>query len=123
MEIKVAPSDVREIIDTKINLAIVEALNEDPQKMIEQVVAAALQDTGKGYSRETKLEKLVKEAIQGAAKDAFAKWVEDNRERIGDEVYKALSAKGGPFIERAAEQIVEGFTDNFYVRASLKVEE
>jgi post-segregation antitoxin (ccd killing protein) len=122
MEIKLAPSDVKEIIDTKIQLAIVEALNKDPEKMIESVVTAALREKGDRYSRETKLESLVKEAIQAAAKDAFARWVQENKEAIEQQVYAALSGKGGPFVEKAAEKIVAGFSESFHVNASIKVE-
>lgn len=117
-EVKV---DVSEIVKARIEVALAEALSQDPTKLVEAVVKTALSQKKDSWSSETLLQATIKTMIQEAAHDAFKKWVEENKPKIENAVKKRLAKENDDFISTLAEKLVTGMAQSFYVDCRLNI--
>jgi hypothetical protein len=95
---------INELVESNVQVALAEALTKNSDRVIKEIVRAALCTT-ETYSRETVLTKALKTAIQEKAKEEVAKWVEKNQSKIAQEVEARINKQLSP--EMMADTIVK----------------
>ncbi|HXF73045.1 MAG TPA: hypothetical protein VNO79_10605 [Actinomycetota bacterium] len=111
-----------EIVETRIRLAVAEALAKDPRALIERMVDAALAQRDDRWSNQTILQTTIKQMVVEEVKAAFAEWVDEHRQAIRQAVAKRLRATKEGVIDRMADRIMEGLESDFQVSFRIVLE-
>lgn len=122
MEIKIADTEIKDLVQTKIHLAIAKALSEDPKVLIEAIVEKALIKKEHSYDQRTILQTEIEQMISSAAREEFKKWLDKNRSIVATAIRKRLTTEKEDIIKMVADKLVDGMASSFYVRCHFDVE-
>jgi hypothetical protein len=114
MEIKIDNSSIQPLIDAQIKAAVAAALAQKSDYLISRIVEQALLAKD-NYSRETFLDKRIKEAIQQETVAGLNAWLDEHREPIRKQVYAVLQKKKDGLVAMIVERMVAKLGKGFDV--------
>lgn len=127
VEIKVSGEMVKGIVEAKLQAAILRELSQNPQTIIDGIVASAfnmkVDETGKvnrdsWYNKHNWVKQAVEIEISRIAKESLVKWVEGQQEQIEKAMLKELSKSRDAMVK----SFVESFTKSAQNTYGFKVE-
>lgn len=118
IQIKMPEIEIKDIILTEVAEKL-----KGAKGLVEAVVRSALTQKERSYDSSTIFEREVKDMIRDVATETFKKWIDENKEIIRKAIETRLGIEKKTFIEKVADQIVNGLAKSFYVSVNLKVEE
>lgn len=127
VEIKVSGEMVKGIVEAKLQAAILRELSQNPQTIIDGIVASAfnmkVDETGKvnrdsWYNKHNWVKQAVEIEISRIAKESLVKWVESQQEQIERAMLKELSKSRDGMVK----SFVESFTKSAQNTYGFKVE-
>lgn len=124
VDVTVSTENMENLINNKIQLAMMEALNDDREQLVERVVSAALMQevedrySGRNGKKKTVFGKAIEEMIQASAKDTFQVWLDENQALLRAAIEKRLTKSPQKFINSVADQVMKGFGEAFTVKVT-----
>ncbi len=107
----------KDYIDKVIGAEIAKALGSN-EAIIQKVVEAAMNQKKDSYSADTYFMVEVKEAIRGAAKEAFQEWLLLNKQQVKAALKKYLSTKEG-LVDKLVNQTITGMIERVSVSINI----
>lgn len=98
IQVSISQASVKQIIEAKVQAAIVAALTPNADAFIDAIVTKALNVKASGeryrYARDndipTVLNEMVMDMVRAETQQALKRWMEKNREKFADKFDKAL---------------------------------
>lgn len=119
--IKIDEGLVSKIISKEVKKKIAVALADKPG-LIEKVVNEMLSYRANSYDPPL-WNAMLQKMVSAVAKIVFKDWVESQEDKIKLAIEKRLKKEPQAFVDKIANQIVDGLAENFYVSCNLKLEE
>lgn len=124
MDLKIDNDAIEEIVQSRIALAVTEALAKDAPVLIDRLVREALsKKEERRYGPQparTIIEKLAHEKIVEAAKDAAGEWLEEVKPRVKELVAEKLASKTDGLIASIADQMVASLQSELAIDVRFK---
>ena len=126
VNVEVSTENMNALIQSKIEVAMLEALSQDSESLVETVVKLAMQrncdnrDHNHNREHRTNFQCQVEGMIRESAQGIFRDWLTEHHTLIREAIEKRLGRAPKTFVNQVVEAVFKGLGENLEIKAQFK---